>query len=75
MKPEITKRAVTGAVWIGVVIVTLFLSQGISMGGVLKATPDQVNFGTIDEGENAVATIEIENTGTAPIEITNVRTS
>ena len=64
-----------GAVWAGVVIVMLFLAQGISMGEVLKATPEHVEFGTLDEGVNAVATVEIENTGRTTVEITNVRTS
>lgn len=63
------------AFWICVVVATLFLAQGVSMGEVLKATPDQFDFGTLKEGATAVVTVEVENIGDAPVEITNVRTS
>jgi hypothetical protein len=41
----------------------------------LKATPDQYDFGIIAEEDNAVVTTIIQNIGSTPIEITNVRTS
>jgi len=75
MKYERTKIVLRGSAWVGVVLISFLLAQGISVGEVLKATPDLVNFGTINEGENAVATVEVENTGNVPVEITNVRTS
>jgi hypothetical protein len=75
MKYERTKMTWRGAAWMGVALISLFLSQGASAGEVLKATPNHVEFGTINEGENAVATVEIENIGDVPVEITNVRTS
>ena len=75
MKYERTKITLRGAAWMGAALISLFLSQGVSAAEVLKATPSHVEFGTINEGENAVATVEIENIGDAPVEITNVRTS
>jgi hypothetical protein len=75
MKYERTKITLRVAAWMGVALVSLFLSQGVSAEEVLKATPNHVEFGTIHEGENAVATVEIENIGDAQVEITNVRTS
>ena len=62
-----------------VVIVTFavllcFSANGFSENQFLKALPDVVDFGTVDEGELATATITIQNTGNA-IEITNVRTN
>ena len=62
-------------IWIFTVLAVLFLVQGIAIGEDLKATPDHFDFGTIKEGEPAAVTVEIENTGTAPVDITNVRTS
>ena len=53
----------------------LSLVYGVSPGEVLKATPDHQDFGEIPEGEPAVATSIIENVGSAPVEITNVRTN
>jgi hypothetical protein len=47
----------------------------ISPGEVLKATPGELDLGTIEEGKPAVATASIENTGTVPVEITNVSTN
>jgi len=44
-------------------------------GSVLKATPNHVEFGTLDEGKNAVIMVTIHNTGKAPIDITNVQTN
>ena len=44
-------------------------------GATITATPDHIDFGTIDEGINAVATIVIENRGESRVEITNVQTS
>ena len=69
------KTAARGALWVGAVIAVLLLVQGVSAGAVLKATPEHYEFGTIDEGTPAAVTVEIENTGSAPVEITNVRTS
>lgn len=54
---------------------TLFLAQGIALGSALKATPDFHDFGTINEGDPAAITVEVENVGDRPVEITNVRTS
>ena len=53
----------------------LLLAMSPAYGATLAATPDHVEFGTIDEGINAVATIVIENTGKSRVEITNVQTS
>jgi len=75
MKSGKMKTAARGAIRIGAVMAVLFLAQGISMGQVLKATPDHFDFGTLNEGSPAAVTVEIENTGSEPVEITNVRTS
>jgi hypothetical protein len=48
---------------------------GVSSGEVLKATPDHFDFGSIPEGEPAIAVASIENVSNTPVEITNVRTS
>ena len=57
------------------VLAVLFMVPAISMGAVLEATPDHIEFGTVDEGDPVVAVSEIVNTGSTPVEITNVRTS
>ena len=44
-------------------------------GEVFKITPDQHDFGTIDEGKAAIVTAAVENIGNASVQITNVRTS
>ena len=62
----------------GVIIaaaLAIFLIQGMAFADVLKATPSHFDFGTLNEGDPAEVTVEIENTGSAPVEITNVRTS
>jgi hypothetical protein len=69
------KTAARGALLVGAVIAVLLVVHGVSMGAVLKATPDHYEFGTLDEGTPAAVTVEIENTGSVPVEITNVRTS
>jgi len=51
------------------------LAYGDSTGEILKATPEQFDFGAIPEGEPAVATAVVENVGDAPVEITNLRTT
>lgn len=52
-----------------------FLAYGQEGGTVLKVTPEQFDFGTVDEGIAATATATVHNTGRARIEIKNVRTS
>lgn len=56
-------------------VMGLSLVYGGSPGEVLKATPDHYDFGSIPEGEPAVATAMVENVGTVPVEITNVKTN
>jgi hypothetical protein len=58
-----------------VVAFTFFTAQGIARAEALKATPDHFDFGTLNEGDPAKITVEIENTSDTPVEITNVRTS
>ena len=41
----------------------------------LKSVPDEVDLGTIEEGSPAAVTVTVQNTGDAPVEITNVRTN
>ncbi|MDR1728683.1 MAG: DUF1573 domain-containing protein [Acidobacteriota bacterium] len=59
---------------VSALVVALSLACGAWAAG-LTATPDHKEFGVIDEGVNAVVTVVIENTGDAPVEITNVQTS
>lgn len=56
-------------------IAGLSFVHGISQIEALKVTPDQFDFGTIEEGPAAVVTAIIENVGNIPVEITNVRTN
>ncbi len=75
MKNGTMKTTAKKMAWMGAVFAVLLLVQGISMGAVLEATPDQVDFGTVTEGDPVVAISEIVNTGSTPVEITNIRTS
>ena len=69
------KAATEGVLTVGMFLFVFLLAQGMSMGEVLKATPDQFNFGSVKEGDPVEIVVEIENTGSAPVEITNVQTS
>ena len=53
----------------------LSLVYGSPAGEILIATPDQYDSGTVAEGKPVVVTTSIQNIGSTPIEITNVRTS
>jgi hypothetical protein len=53
----------------------LSLAYGDESAQILKATPDHHDFGTIDEGQPAAITVVIQNIGSTPVEITNVKTS
>jgi len=67
--------AAGNVVWIGTLIIGLFLAYGNAAGEILKATPEQFDAGTVKEGETIVATASIQNMGSTPVEITNVKTS
>jgi hypothetical protein len=75
MKCGKTTMAARGFLWICALVVGLSFAYGNASGAVLTATPDHYEFGTVAEGENAVVTAVIQNTGTTQVEITNVRTS
>ena len=49
--------------------------NGFSEIEFLKAVPDMIDFGAVEEGRPAATTVTVQNTGTAPVEITNVRTN
>jgi hypothetical protein len=49
--------------------------NGFAGNEFLKAVPDVVDFGAIEEGSAAAVTVKVQNTGTSPVEITNVRTN
>ena len=57
--------------WVGAFLLVIYPAYGAT----LTATPDHAEFGTIDEGVNAVVTVVVENTGRMQVEITNVQTS
>ena len=63
------------AALLGAFIAELSFVCAMPPGEVLKATPGEFEFGTIEEGKAAVAATSIENTGTVPVEITNVSTN
>ena len=67
--------AVSGIACACILVFGSALACGGSPGEVLKASPEQHDFGTIPEGDPAVTTAIIENISGSPIEITNVRTS
>jgi hypothetical protein len=75
MKFKKTTMAVRGFLCICAFVVGLTLAYGDASEAALKATPDQYDFGTITEEQNAVVTTVIQNIGKTPVEITNVRTS
>lgn len=70
-----TAGAIKGIMWACTLIFGLALTYGGSTGEVIKATPEQHDFGTIPEGDPAITTAIIENVGDSPVEITNVRTT
>ena len=49
--------------------------NGFSENKFLKAVPDVVDFGTVEEGSPASTTVTVQNTGTMTVEISNVRTN
>lgn len=60
---------------IATLVIGLSLASEEPTGGVLKATPDQFDAGTVAEGKNVEVTATIQNVSTTQVEITNVRTS
>ena len=72
---KITGRTARWAASLFLGLALLSLASGSAVAAGLTATPDHTDFGTIDEGVNAVITVIIENTGSSTVEITNVQTS
>ena len=56
-----------------ILFAAFFVLNAGATGEVLTATPDHMDFGTVDEGKPVDATCIIQNNGDAPVEITNVR--
>ncbi len=75
MHRRIAMMSVIGAACIIVFFAGLLGAYAGETGEVLKITPDQFDFGTIDEGKAAMVTATVQNIGNTSIEITNVRTS
>ena len=75
IKHSKTTIAIKGITCVCALIFGLALAYGGSTGEVIKATPEQFDFGTIPEGDPAVTTAIIENVGDVTVEITNVRTT
>jgi len=65
------KIAAKTLLWAGVLLFAMYPA----FGATLTATPDHSEFGTIDEGVNAIVNVVIENTGISQVEITNIQTS
>ena len=49
--------------------------NGFSKNEYLKAVPDVFDFGAVEEGGAASVTVTVQNTGTSPVEVTNVKTN
>lgn len=75
MKHIKTTIAIKGMAWACILVFGCALAYADSTGEILKASPEQHDFGTIPEGDPAVTKAIIENISGSPIEITNVRTS
>jgi hypothetical protein len=75
MKLRNASRAVIQLAFLCLFIFGPSLVHGMESGEILKATPDHYDFGTIDEGQPAAVTTVVQNVGSSPIEITNVKTS
>ncbi len=58
------------AAWMCALVFGIFPAYAIAAGEILKATPEQFDFGAIPEGEPAVVVASVENIGDAPVEIT-----
>ena len=61
--------------WMATLMLGLSIASDDSTGEVLKATPGQVDAGTVAEGKKVEVTVTIQNVGNKQVEITNVRTS
>jgi hypothetical protein len=70
-----TSKSAIPFIAICLLILGLSVAYGNESAEILKATPDNHDFGTIDEGQPAAITVIVQNVGTAPVEITNVKTS
>jgi hypothetical protein len=67
--------AAGSVLWIAMLMAGLSLASENSTGKFLKATPGQIDAGTVAEGKKIEVTTIIENVGKTKVEITNVRTS
>jgi hypothetical protein len=75
MKCRNASRTAIPLIAICLLIAGLSMAYGSEGPEILKATPDFHDFGTIDEGQPAAITVVIQNVGSMPVEITNVKTS
>ena len=60
---------------IATLMMGLSLASDDSTGEYLKATPEQLDVGTVPEGKKVEVTTTIQNVWNSQVEITNVRTS
>jgi hypothetical protein len=56
-------------------VTSVFLASPVEGAGVLKVTPSNVNFGTLDEGALASTTFILENISSASAVIASVQTN
>ncbi len=75
MKQSKNTMAIKGMACACILIFGCALAYADSTGDILKASPEQHDFGTIPEGDPAVTKAIIENISGSPVEITNVRTT
>jgi hypothetical protein len=53
----------------------IFLAYGQEAEKILRVTPEQFDFGIVEEGKAATIMAEVHNASRTRIEITNVRTN
>jgi hypothetical protein len=75
MKGAKAAMAAGSILWIATLMLGLSVASDGPSGVGLKATPDHFEAGTVPEGKKVEVTATIQNTGSTPVEITNVRTS
>jgi hypothetical protein len=65
----------TSVLWAGMLVAGLSVAYGNPADELLKATPAQMDLGTVPEGKKIEVISSIQNMGNTPIEITSVKTS
>ncbi len=75
MKGGKAMSALGRVLWVGLIFAGLSCAYGTAAEGFLKATPEQLDTGTVPEGKTIEVVVSVQNVSKSPIEITSVRTS